>query len=425
MIIGEQMSQKSEDWQISGIKKHNIMQFPTIRNKRRETMEQTLYALSSEEPGYWLFPRTTHLYKSDLEILRRILQEVKANSNFTSSDMVHSSSDLGLTHKIQATHRTGAVLFFDGLYVRVTRAITSDEFNLSDLLPRTGIPKDEREVINDFTSCVQKVFPKENIYGRRFYNYYTIDKTNWEKIGVQRQGDAQLRLVINDPNYVTVTALIFTKWGEDFHVYLGDEDRIHQMIAHDFFMDQEIESFIGFYNAKHKDVVKLQNTVLTDFGGVISPVWRLDKKRRKWNSVKEAMKSIYAIKDLTEKGKLLTRAINSVIEKKWAFFNGPRQIWIVGEEEDKEEKIQHAMPHFFESRLKDSKLGKISDSINPFYQHTFDQLEKKIELVSDEVDEIYQRERDLLTAFQTEFSLYAVWFSLIAIVIAIISLIIR
>ena len=135
------------------------------------------------------------------------------------------------------------------------------------------------------------------------------------------------------------------------------------------------------------------------------------------------MKSIHAIKDLTEKGRLLTAAIKSVIEKNWAFFNGPRQIWLAGEEQDKEEKIQHAMTHFFEIRLEGSKLKEISDSpSSPFYQHTYDQLNGKVEFVSDKVDEIYQRERDLLTAFQTEFSLYAVWFSLIALIVAIISL---
>lgn len=427
MIISE-MSENSvvEEWQFRGIKKHHIMQFPIIKNKRRETLEETLNGLSAEEANYSLFPRTTHLYKTDLKALKQILAEIKGNDNFISSSIIHSSSDLGLTHKIQAEHRNGATLLFDGLYIRVTRVITADTFNLGNLLQITGIPRDENDIINDFISCVHGIFPKENIFGHSQYKYYTVDETNWEKLGLRREGNAQLCLIINNPKYFTITALIFAKMGKDFPVHLGDEDRIHQMIAHDFFMLQEIEEFIPFYDIKLKDIVKHQNKLKIDFGGLMSPIWRIDNKHEMWNSVKDALKSLYAIKDLTDKGKLLTRAIENIIENKWAFFNGPRQIWIAGEEMDHEEKIQHPTTQFFEIRLEGSGFKELPDSAtNPFYQETFQKLSKKVGYVSALADEIYQREKDLLSAYQTEFALYAVWFSLIALLIAIFSLILN
>ena len=111
------------------------------------------------------------------------------------------------------------------------------------------------------------------------------------------------------------------------------------------------------------------------------------------------------------------------IEKKWAFFNGPRQIWLAGEEQDMEEKIQHSTSHFLKFRLDGLELKKISDSpSDPFYKNDVEQLNKKVSYVSTLTDEICQRERDLLTAYQTEFALYAVWFALIAISLAIFSL---
>lgn len=416
------MGEESESWQFKGIKKHTVVPFQLLRKNRKETLEETLAELSSEEsltPNYSLFPRTTHLYRSDLATLEKIVSAIETSEKFTSSNILHSASDLGLTHKIQTAHQDEATMLFDGLHIRATRAVFTNGFKLDSLLEKTGVPKNEWEVINDFISCIQKVFPSEDIYGKLFYSYYTIEDANWEKLALRRQGDAQLRLVLNDPKYFTVTALIFTKWGKDFHVYVGEEDRIHQMIAHDFFIDQEIESFLEFYDTKLKEIVTHQRKLKADFGGLLSPIWRLDRKWKMWNSMKETMRSIYIIKDLTDKGRLLTEAIRSLIEKKWAFFNGPRQIWLVGEEQDKEEKIQHAITHFFETQVDGSQLSKISDSpINPFYQHTFERLGKKVKFISDEIGEVYKRGRDLLTAFQTEFSMYAVWLAVIALIIA-------
>jgi hypothetical protein len=130
---------------------------------------------------------------------------------------------------------------------------------------------------------------------------------------------------------------------------------------------------------------------------------------------------------LTEKGKLLVRALEILLERKWAFFNGPRQIWLAGEEQDLEEKIQHSTNHFFNFKLDESELKKNSDlsPSDPFYKADVEQLNKKVSYVSTLTNEICQRERDLLTAFQTEFALYAVWFALIAILTAIVTLVLN
>jgi hypothetical protein len=400
------------------------MWFPVVKNTRRETAEKTLDILSSESPNYGLFPRTTHLYRSNPQVLEKILSKMKDDTGFLSSEIIHSSSDLGLVYRIKAEHKSGATLFYDGLCFRITRIISTDEFNLDSLLSKTGAPKDEMEVFNDFAKCVKYFFPEMN-YFESSYGYYTINEANWESMGLRRQGEAHLRLVINDPRFFRITALIFHEQGKDFHVYLGEEEHTHQMIAHDFFLAQEMRMFNEIFETKLTDIARYRSKLGIDFGGIISPIWRIDEKHHMWNSAKETMKSVYAIRDTVDKGRLLVSAIRYIMEKKWAFFNGPRQIWIVGEEEqDNEEKIQHPTTHFFEVRLEGSKMQDISHSpIDPFYRSAFEELATKVNVVSNQTDEIYQRERDLLTAFQTEFSLYAVWFALGALVVALISII--
>lgn len=409
-----------KEWQLEGIRKHTVIWFPVIRESRRETLEETLESLSSEErlaPNYSHFPRTTYLYKSDTKALQEILFKLKHDPDFISSDILHSASDLGLTHRIKVTEKSGSILFFDGLCIRLTRTVSPERLNLEDLLSKTGVPQEEWKIINRFVDRIREVLPDRNIEST--YSYYTVDNTNWEKLGLERKKDAQICLVIND-----------VEQKKDFAVYLGEEDRIHQMIAHDLFIGKEIEMFINFYDRKSKDIIRYQDRLKTDFGGIISSIWRVDKKHQMWNSVKKAMKSIYAIKDLVDRGKLFSAALKSLIEKKWAFFNGPRQLWLIDEVEnhaiDDEEKIQHPTSHFFEIRLEGSKLKEIPDSpIDPFYYADYEQLKRKIQVVSDQVDEIYKRERDLLTAFQTEFSLYAVWISIIALIIAIAALLLH
>jgi len=91
------------EWQLRGIRQHYVMQFPIIIDKRKETFEETLKGLSSEEPwspNYSGFPRTTYFYKRDLGLLQMIAEKVGSNEKFTSVEVQHDASDLGLTHRI-------------------------------------------------------------------------------------------------------------------------------------------------------------------------------------------------------------------------------------------------------------------------------------------------------------------------------------
>ena len=414
---------ETEEWDFKGIKKHTISTFPLLKDNRKENLETTLNLLNKDDSSN-LFPRTTHLYKSDRDLLEEINRIINLRSNFSSSEVIHNSSDLGLVFKIIAEHKSGSKLIFDGLYVRVTRIIKEGDFNLEDLLPITGVPRDEYNVIQDFINCVIQLFPNESKYGHPIYAYYTIDETNWEKVGLKSEGNAQGRIVIRDPNYFTITAIIFTEWGKDFHVYFGEENRIHQMIGQDFFIMLQIDMFTNYFNEKLKSLLNYQIELKDFFIGVLAPFWNVRAKKRNWNRIKEILRMLYSIMEITERGKILTKSLGKFIENRMAFFNSPKQIWLNGEEQDDEEKIQHQINHFFEFKIENSNLKLISNSsIIPFYEYDLQNLKKMINDISNISKDLYQKEMDLLKIYQTEFALDALIIAVIAIILTFFTLI--
>lgn len=405
-----------------GIKIHTISTFPLLRNERKESLKYTLGLIEGPDDTN-VFPRTTHLYKSNIELLEDIVRNITLNTNFYEPQIVHESSDLGLTYKIIAKHKEGSTLIFDGLYFRVTKILYSEPFNMQDLLPLTGVPRDEYHIIRDFiTQCIKPSFPEESEYGHPLYSYYTIDETNWEEMGLKREGDAQARLILNDPNYFTITAIIFAKRGKEFGVHVGEEDKINQMIAHDFFIMTEIQMYSGFFNENLKSLLNFQNEFKDCYNGAFEPFWKLSAKKKKWSRMKEIQFSLYEIMELIELGKLYSKVVEKLIENKIAFFNGPRQLWISGEERDSEEKIQHQISNFFEFRVEENKLKQISEKpIKPFYSHDISDLEQKLDKITTLVNDLYGKQKDLLSIYQTEFALDAIIIATVAIILTFIT----
>ena len=413
-----------EGSELKGIKKHHVTMIPVYKINRKESYLETLNLFTSEgiEGNLWIFPRTTHLYQRDLDILTKIKIKVNENENLENGNIEHVASELGFTHKIVFKHKSGSIITFDGLFLKCTQTITNESFSLQELLTRTGVPSSQHECIIEFEGIIRDMFPERNLRANPHDYYYTIDQTNFEKIGIKRGGRAQVRLTLNDPNYVTITGLIYYKTGKEFHVYIGEEEQIHQMIAHDLFIRNEINGFISFFGSQLTKVLKYNSNLKTDYGGLIYPIWAINKKRKMWNKVKINIKALYEIYDYAEKGRLLTSTIKTIIDKKWAFFNGPRQIWLEGDEKDIEQKIQHHISNFYNIVINGENLKIPSEPSVPSYTEAYESLCKEIIYLSKLTNKVYERERDLLTAYQTEFSLYAVLLTIIAIILAMLAL---
>jgi len=410
-----------DEWQLRGIKEHHISMLPIYKSKRKETLEYTLSNVNMEavEENFSIIPRTTHLYKADVKVLFKINDLVLASGDFSSSKVENESSDLGLSHKIIAIHNSGVEVYFDGLFLRATKNITGDETNLDEIASEIGVPKKLEKVVFTFGEIVNNS-DDENIWRPNpHYWYYTINEVNWKQMEINRIGNAQVKIVLNDPKYMTFYSWGDATRGKDFDVYLGDEETIHQMLGHDYFIYEELVSFINFFNEKIDKILEFQTNIVSDFGGILSSPWRILEKNRKWSSVKETMRSIYQILDYSEKGKFFSNIITAIIEKKIAYHNIPITIWEINSKPNPEEKTQISGSHFWEIKYDDGKLVFPDSAQKPIYESESLQLKNKIDYLSEISLQIYERVRDLLTAFQTEFSLYAVWLAIIAVILTI------
>jgi len=122
---------------------------------------------------------------------------------------------------------------------------------------------------------------------------------------------------------------------------------------------------------------------------------------------KKAIKSIYAINDAAFKGNFLKQGLDDIVKEKQAFeiISGGSSI----------------RRHFLAFYIDPSGLVK-TGTVEPFYANRLSTLENKYKYLQDISKEVYTRERDLLTGFQTEFSIYALLISVLATLIAIIAL---
>ena len=146
--------------------------------------------------------------------------------------------------------------------------------------------------------------------------------------------------------------------------------------------------FIEYFNKKQSEIIKHQESIQKDLGGVLTPAWQIFNKHKMWNSLKNALIKIYNVKEDLSKGKLLMEAFERIITNKWAYFNGPRQIWMSGEKQDSMETIQHATNQFFIFTLENEKLKPHPESnLKPSYIHTLQRCKKKIEYLSEILSE--------------------------------------
>jgi len=407
-----------------GIKLHYLYQFPLLVEFRQESVKESLQVLygganHSNNQGY--YPRTTHLYKANLDLFSKIVELLENDPNFSDIKIVHKSSDLGLTHHIQAEYLDGSILFYDGLLIKVTKIIYNSRFNISELLSLTGCSNFSNDAINSFFELIEQKIGTINRWGYSTCYYYTIDEINWDRLGLQRVGNPQILLKIIDPSRMIITSSDTFKNGQ-FNVYLGEEDVINQMICQDFFIGLEIKNYTQFYNEQLEIVNIYQNRLREDFGGLISSIFKILHKHRSWNEVKNALISLFEIKEYLERGTLLLRDIQYQIEKKGAFYNTPRQIWFGDEEKDCEEKIPRCISQFFIAKINDDKIEIQTDNEKNLqsefhYLSEFYNLKNNILHLKDLVEKIYKIEHDLLTGYQTEFAIYAVWIAIVALLI--------
>jgi hypothetical protein len=197
------------------------------------------------------------------------------------------------------------------------------------------------------------------------------------------------------------------------------------MIAHETFIIKEVRDFIQFVEEKRDRLNAVKKAILDELNGAIAPLHKLGLKHKNWNSIKNSWKTLGEVRKSLAQFDLLVQAYEYILENRWAFFNGPRQIWIAGEEQDSQEKVQHPCANFFGAKLEDSKIIGISEKPDkPMYTSEVLKLKDLVSTTKNELEPVLNEANTLLTIFQTEFSLYAVWLAVLALIISLVSIVI-
>lgn len=413
---------------LNNLEKHQVGTFTTSLFARRESVEETINLLDSTRgpvgnSGYLM--RATHLYKAEAEKFDQLRQSLIKNQDFVHVEVLHQSSDIGLTHQIFVRHKSGKELYYDGIVYRLTEMIHTGDFGLDEIEELAGYKGNFDPVVVEFETSLQEVIPSLHIYSHTSLSFYTASIKSWEEVGIKTEGDPHLRLACKDMNVITITALIFSESGKNYYVYLGERTITLQMIAHETLITMETRKFIECVAEKRKTLHTVKNAILEELNGAIAPLRELGLKHKNWNSIKNSWKTLGEVRKSLAQFDLLVQAYEDIVENRWAFFNGPRQIWLAGEEKDSQEKVQHPCANFFDAKLEDSKITDISEKPDkPMYTSEVIELKNLVVTTKNELEPVLNEANTLLTIFQTEFSLYAVWLAVLALIISLVSIVI-
>jgi hypothetical protein len=308
---------------------------------------------------------------------------------------------------------------------RVTELVCEEGFGINEIDELASYPEPEPSIIQRFGESLGEAIPEIEDPTYSVSGFYTIKNTNWGALGLRNAGNAKLRLVSKDMNVLTITALIFDEIGKDYNVYVGDRDVTLQMIAHELCAAIELNHFLEYFREQRANVDKVKEAAIAELDDMLAPLFHIFRKHRQWNSVKSSLRSLLSVQSTLVKGDLLVQALEKIVEGRFAYFNVPQQIWLVGKEPDDQEKVQYLCNGFFEARLEGGKITKLSEKPSkPGYAYLVDELRNEIEVLHENTATTLSNEKDLLTAFQTEFSLYAVWLAVIALLISLVSIVI-
>ena len=409
MICTTQQAKKKP---FKGIQLHHLIIFPMIERHSSFDIETII----NSDYG----KRNSRFYKLDHVIFEGVLKDLKASEKFKSSQILHKSSDLGLPYQLVTVFDDGTIISFDGMLIRATKNIHSQEFGISEILELTGYPDTVSAPVREFMEIAKKSTTDELYFGTNFHNYYTFNEIFWEQLPIKREGEPQCSLLIKDPHMFTVCGDQCTQ-GLFFNVYLGNNDWIHQMVANDLLLANEISSISGFFYKRKKNVLEIQQNIesyyeIITFKHVVDIVG----KYRAWERCKKDLVDLFKIGNHVQKGLFYYEKIENPIKNKFSFRNTEIQMWPTDNPPDPEERNQTIYKQFFRLEIEENSLKVNDDSmIAPLYYSSGMSLQTKLVDINKKIDDVYLRIRDVLLIFQTEFALYAVIFAIIAIIIMI------
>jgi len=420
---GKKMVNK-ENSPFTGLKLHNLDVYPYYEEHATQDIQSILRSTEDLKKRGIFYeleysPIVNLKFRVKTEFLTHICQILKDDNNFLSCDLVHQLSDIGLPNYLIAKHLNESILIFDGIIIRSTREITTQKIQINEILKTSGYPSLQSKAIDDFFQAIHKdnsKFPNHGIIG---FAYYTFTETDWDLLGLKREGEAQGCLYINDPHIITNTALIFTEFGKEFLIFFGNESTIHEMICLEVFIRLELVRISSLFKQNIIQLYAIYDKIFIKYGGLALENFKIIQKMENWNEIKKMMIKLYEIIDITENAQNYSSKIKKIVDEKFAFFNGPAQL--IFTKDNTQNILHHRISNFFEFRLNESsKIENLHSQVDPLYLRDWSETNEKIRFTKSLEDDLYNKTRDLQMAYQTEFTLYALYSAICALVISIV-----
>ena len=422
-MTSENNQQEKIHKSLNNLSLNHVGCFPVTLINRKETVEETLSHFRLEDT--WntnknILDRTTHLYrvsKGDLEPIRECLIR---NTDFVHVEIIHKSSCLGLPYQVYAKHVSGYALYFDGLSYLACKTIKQQDIALHEIQELTGYPERADNVLFSLENSISNLLPDMPEHSYTMYTFYAADVNDWNSLSINNSGDAQLRLLVNDENIVTITALVYSKVGKLYPLYVGNTKIIREMNSHDLFFSSEYRRFSEHVDHVRVDVSSALEAISISMRDVTDSIFYFYKKHKSWIGAKCGINNVHRIRKGLYKYNLFINSLEEVIDERWASLNAPTQIWLENEEMDDQLLNSHWQLNFFQGKLENGKILELEEQpIKSGYSSTAMELKQKITLLREEVDKTLEDGRDLLSAIQAEFSMYAVWLAISALFVSI------
>jgi hypothetical protein len=407
-----------------GIELHCMGYFPVNFIERRESYAETLNLLEISpqfSDNTSVLNRPTHVFQSSPELFEQLRQKAIEDKDLIDVKIVKSQSELGFPCYFYAKHKSGQEILFDGIIFRITLKVTEQEFYLKDAASLMGYPPHFKgvQVLNSAIRKIKPDFPELVCTYRRFY---TALKTNWNLLGITPEGEPSMQIPLIDPSFIRVTALEYVSYGGQYYFYIGNYEKILQIIAHDFYQSIEINGWKNYILSKTENARNRFRQASDAFVAISRSAWYLKSKFSAWHKAKKGFVYLLQESPSLYLYDLLIDAYKEIAKNKLSSINGIRQIFISDESDDaydKDSAIALWEKYFFQGKIDNNKIVEISkEPVSPSYAEDIKSLKSEVDLLKNAVQESLDLNKDLFASVQTEFSAYAIWLAIVAIIIS-------
>lgn len=427
MINKEQQSQtisSMDKYPFQGIELHHIGYFPIRFISRYENHATTLslfeIAPKFRDSNIEILNRPSHIFRNSPQAFEQLKLKASEDKSFTHVEIIKSPSDLGLSCYLHAKHISGEEIFFDGIIFRVTLKITDDKFYLKDATSLMSYPSHPKS-IESLNYVIREIKPDFPVSVYNFQGFYTALNTQWDLLEINVSGNPSMQLSLNDPDIVTITSLVYQKYGRDYNFYIGDYRRILQLITHDFYQSIEIDNWRKYIELKTKKATESFQQALDSFSALSEDFWKLRLKIKSWSKAKKGFTYLIQELPILYQYRLLTETYEKVAMNKLSSINGVRQILVFEDENYNRSAIAHWEKYFFSGEVEDNRIRNIStEPISPIYTEDIELLKSAVTVLENTVQESFALNKDLFAAAQTEFSAYSIWLAITSVIISVI-----